>query len=60
MPDTQSIQTASLQPPPGIEAATARWLTDEADFALGAECANPMLQIERWGQDGSAPGVEFT
>ncbi len=30
---------------------TARWLSDSDDVALGCECANPALQIERWGQD---------
>lgn len=30
--------------------AAARWFADE-DMALGCECANPALQIERWGQE---------
>ncbi len=31
-----------------------RWAIDE-DVALGCECANPALQIERWGQEAPAP-----
>jgi hypothetical protein len=27
-----------------------RW-AEEHDVALGCECANPLLQIERWGQE---------
>ena len=29
-------------------------MSDEDDVALGWECANPALQIERWGQDVAA------
>lgn len=29
---------------------------DDFDYALGCECADPALQIERWGQESaSAP-----
>ena len=31
-------------------------LLDDDDIALGFECANPALQIERWMQD-DAPAV---
>jgi hypothetical protein len=34
-----------------VVATTARWLGVEDDFALGCECADPSLQIERWGQE---------
>lgn len=27
-----------------------------SDMALGFECANPWLQIERWGQEAAASG----
>jgi hypothetical protein len=30
---------------------TARWLSMDEDLALGCECADPALQIERWGQE---------
>ena len=39
--------------------ATARWM-EEQDFLLGCESADPMLQIERWGQEvalGAAAGT---
>ncbi|MBE7368528.1 hypothetical protein [Ramlibacter pallidus] len=29
---------------------------DDIDYALGCECADPSLQIERWGQEASGPG----
>jgi hypothetical protein len=32
----------------------AAWLADD-DEALGCECANPALQIERWGAEAPAP-----
>ena len=28
------------------------------DIALGCECANPALQIERWGQEDSAQPIQ--
>lgn len=30
---------------------TARWLGVDDDLALGCECADPSLQIERWRQE---------
>jgi hypothetical protein len=30
---------------------TARWFSIDDDVALGCECADPSLQIERWGQE---------
>jgi len=30
---------------------TARWLALHEDVGLGCECADPALQIERWGQE---------
>lgn len=35
--------------------ASARWLADEGDVALGCECADPALQIERWAQEACLP-----
>lgn len=35
-----------------------RWQLDE-DIAFGCECANPALQIERWGQDADAAPREL-
>jgi hypothetical protein len=34
----------------------SRW-TEEADFALGCECADPALQIEQWCQEAPVPGA---
>ena len=30
---------------------SARWQSVDDDLALGCECADPALQIERWGQE---------
>ena len=30
--------------------------TQDEEAVLGWECANPALQIERWGQETSPPG----
>lgn len=38
---------------PGSDAG--RWSIED-DVPLGCECANPALQIERWGQE-TPPGV---
>jgi hypothetical protein len=32
----------------------AQWL-DDHDIALGCECANPALQIERWDHEAANP-----
>ena len=37
--------------PAGFESAPA---FEDFDFALGCECADPALQIERWGQDAAS------
>ncbi|MDB5874393.1 MAG: hypothetical protein JWQ07_3835 [Ramlibacter sp.] len=52
--------TESPQPPLSFNGArpvaalvdtTARWFSEDDDLALGCECADPSLQIERWGQE---------
>lgn len=52
MPSFSITPTASTRMPAGaaLEAAS-RWVDDDEDLMLGCECANPALQIERWGQD---------
>ena len=53
MPDTQpSVPSANTLPPlsAGMEAVAA----EDCDFALGCECADPALQIERWMQEAPA------
>ena len=49
MPDLQSNPTSSIPMP--VVVPPAPWL-DDVDYALGCECADPSLQIERWGQEG--------
>lgn len=34
---------------------SAHWLSVEDELALGCECANPALQIERWAQESALP-----
>ncbi|MDP3856357.1 MAG: hypothetical protein Q8Q73_01200 [Stagnimonas sp.] len=34
--------------------SAAHWLSQDDDLALGCECADPALQIERWGQEAPA------
>jgi len=49
MPDMQSAgPTASL--PMMLDAITVPE-ADDLDYALGCECADPSLQIERWLQE---------
>ena len=40
-------------PMPAAAEAVAHWAAEDYDFALGCECADPALQIERWGQESS-------
>jgi hypothetical protein len=40
---------------PGADAT----IEDENEIPLGCECANPALQIERWGQE-APPGPSQT
>jgi len=54
MPEPTSLTQPPQGPFPSAAAlldASARWLADAEDFALGCECADPSLQIERWGQE---------
>jgi hypothetical protein len=37
----------------------SRWLSPDSDYALGCECANPVLQIERWGQESASSKTGF-
>ncbi|HSH90173.1 MAG TPA: hypothetical protein VK996_09300 [Ramlibacter sp.] len=49
----QSPVTATPKLPPGAQ-LPVQW-NDDDDLALGCECANPALQIERWGQEEASP-----
>jgi hypothetical protein len=52
MPEMQPATDASS--PMMFDAASAA--LDDMDFALGCECADPSLQIERWLQEAGADG----
>lgn len=49
-----SFSTAPINHPAHVAGAVidaaSRWVDDD-DIVLGCECANPALQIERWGQE---------
>lgn len=47
---THPIQRQPMPAGTVIETAS-RWVDNDEDLVLGCECANPALQIERWGQD---------
>ncbi len=47
MPDLQPNMPPAATMPVVLDAAPA----DDFDYALGCECADPALQIERWMQE---------
>lgn len=47
----QPLSPARAEPARTVVATTARWLGIDEDLALGCECADPSLQIERWDQE---------
>jgi hypothetical protein len=47
--------TQSTSMPWGMDTAPA---FEDFDFALGCECANPALQIERWSLEASGASSE--
>lgn len=52
MPELQQTEPAAAGLPPGAMLAAA---ADDFDFALGCECADPALQIERWALEAVPP-----
>lgn len=54
MPETHPTAPATAGVSPASLDAASRWATEDYDFALGCECADPTLQIERWGQQDPA------
>ena len=53
MPEMQpSLPTSAAAVTPGLD-ASVHSAFDDCDFALGCECADPSLQIERWMQEAS-------
>lgn len=55
MPDMQPSTPSASATPVLLDAASYA-SAEDFDFALGCECADPSLQIERWGQEASASG----
>jgi len=53
-PTPLSPQSDRNAPPGALAGTTAHWLSLDDDLALGCECADPALQIERWGQEAPA------
>jgi hypothetical protein len=52
MPELQpSVPPADNTP---VSVAVEALVPEDADFALGCECADPALQIERWMQEARA------
>ena len=56
MPDLQQTPTHAAPVAIGLDAAAARWPVEDPDVAIGCECADPALQIERWQQEMLAGG----
>lgn len=54
-PSTQPLQFDGARAAAALAATSAPWLPVDDDLALGCECANPALQIERWAQEASVP-----
>ena len=51
---TPTTHAATNVPPADLSA----WAAGYDDFALGCECADPALQIERWAQEAPRAGAE--
>ena len=49
MPELQTTPPATAQTLPLVN-------PDDCDYAFGCECADPSLQIERWGIDEPEAG----
>lgn len=52
MPELHQNAPAAAGFTPAAMDAVARW-DDDIDYALGCECADPALQIERWRQEAA-------
>lgn len=53
MPDMQMPVTTSAAAPIVMEVPSL----EDFDIALGCECADPALQIDRWMQEASGDGL---
>lgn len=55
-----NFEQAAVSTAPGVEPGyQPSFLGEDDDYALGCECANPALQIERWGQDDAPAARQF-
>jgi len=53
MPEMQpSLPTSAAAITSGLD-ASVHSAFDDSDYAIGCECADPALQIERWMQEAS-------
>jgi hypothetical protein len=52
MPEMQSTTQSAAAMPVMMDSFASGF--DDSDYALGCECADPSLQIERWGQEAGA------
>lgn len=55
MPEMQQSMPSAAAMNMVIDAGAS---VEEFDFALGCECADPALQIERWGQEAAGGSAE--
>ena len=55
MPEMQPSMPSSAAMPMALDAIAS---SEDFDYALGCECANPALQIERWGQEATGGSAE--
>jgi hypothetical protein len=55
MPEMQSEPVRTGMPPGAVVLSPSTTWAAEFDFALGCECADPALQIERWNLEASSP-----
>jgi len=53
MPEMQPSMPPANQVPMTLDASSA---DEDFGFALGCECADPSLQIERWMQEARSAG----
>ena len=55
MPEMHLTDPAFAGAPPSFAA-----VVEDSEYALGCECANPMLQIERWSLESAPAGTELS
>ena len=51
MPDLQQSSSNAATQAAALAEGAVRWPIEDPDLALGCECADPALQIERWAQE---------